>query len=76
MGNYDLELDTTGLSCPLPILKTKKALVSMESGQVLHVIATDPASVVDFAAFAARSGHELIRSREEGGKFYFVLKKA
>jgi len=72
---YDVELDTSGLNCPLPILKTKKALNTMLSGQLLHVIATDPASQIDFEAFCAQTGHALIEEREENGKFYFVLRK-
>lgn len=72
---YDVELDTSGLDCPLPILKTKKALNSMLGGQLLHVIATDPASRVDFEAFCAQTGHALIEEREENGRFYFVLRK-
>lgn len=72
---YDVELDTSGLNCPLPILKAKKALSLMEHGQLLHIIATDPASVLDFTAFSAKTGNELIESREKEGKFYFVLRK-
>jgi tRNA 2-thiouridine synthesizing protein A len=69
------ELDTSGLNCPLPILKAKKALSNLQSGQLLRVIATDPGSVRDFEAFAKQAGHGLLESRAEGGKFYFVLKK-
>ena len=75
MRCYDVELDTSGLSCPLPILKTKKALAVMQNGQLLHVIATDPASVLDFTAFSAKTGNELIEAQEEEGRFYFVLRK-
>ena len=75
MRCYDAELDTSGLNCPLPILKTKKALAVMQSGQLLYVIATDPASVLDFTAFSAKTGNELVESRQEAGRFYFVLKK-
>ncbi len=76
MANFDQELDATGLNCPLPILRAKKALADMQSGQVLHIIATDPGSVKDFDAFAKQTGNELLESKEEGGKFYFLLKKA
>ncbi|HHB12962.1 MAG TPA: sulfurtransferase TusA family protein [Chromatiales bacterium] len=76
MADWDQELDATGLNCPLPILRAKKALAQMESGQVLHIIATDPGSVKDFEAFAKQTGNELLESREEGGKFHFLLKKA
>jgi len=76
MAEYDQELDATGLNCPLPILRAKKALTSLESGQVLRIIATDPGSVKDFEAFAKQTGNELLESKEEGGKFYFLLKKS
>lgn len=76
MAEFDQELDATGLNCPLPILRAKKALNGMQSGQVLHIIATDPGSVKDFEAFSKQTGNELMESREEGGKFYFLLKKS
>ena len=76
MANFDQELDATGLNCPLPILRAKKALGGMGSGQVLHIIATDPGSVKDFEAFARQTGNELMESKEEGGKFQFLIKKA
>jgi tRNA 2-thiouridine synthesizing protein A len=72
---HDQELDASGLNCPLPILRAKKTLNAMASGQVLHVVATDPGSVRDFDAFAKQTGNALIDSREEGGKFHFMLKK-
>jgi tRNA 2-thiouridine synthesizing protein A len=75
MAQFDQELDATGLNCPLPILRTKKALTNMQSGQVLHVVATDPGSVKDFEAFAKQTGNELLESREETGKFYFLMRK-
>lgn len=75
MANFDQELDASGLNCPLPILRAKKALAGMDAGQVLHIIATDPGSVKDFEAFAKQTGNELTESREEGGKFYFLMKK-
>lgn len=75
MSDYEQELDTSGLNCPLPILKTKKALVGMQSGQRLHVIATDPAAELDFKAFAAQTGNTLLECREDGGCFHFVLRK-
>lgn len=71
----DQELDATGLNCPLPILRAKKTLNAMAPGQVLHIMATDPGSVRDFDAFAKQTGNVLIESREEGGKFHFLLKK-
>ncbi len=76
MANWDQELDASGLNCPLPILRAKKALAGMQSGQVLRIIATDPGSVKDFEAFAKQTGHELLESKEEGGKFHFLIKKA
>jgi tRNA 2-thiouridine synthesizing protein A len=75
MANFDQELDASGLNCPLPILRAKKSLASMSSGQVLHIIATDPGAVKDFEAFAKQTGNDLLESREEGGKFYFLMKK-
>ena len=76
MANFDQELDATGLNCPLPILRAKKALGTMTSGQVLHIIATDPGSVKDFEAFAKQTGNELMESNESGGKFTFLIKKS
>ncbi len=76
MANFDQELDASGLNCPLPILRAKKALADMQSGQVLHIIATDPGAIKDFEAFAKQTGNELMESKEEGGKFYFLMKKA
>ncbi len=74
--NFDKEYDASGLSCPLPIVKTKKALSDMGAGQVLKVLATDPGSVCDMAAFAEQTGNALLEQGEEGGKFVFYLKKA
>ena len=76
MANFDTELDASGLNCPLPSLRAKKSLAGMQSGQILHIIATDPGSVKDFEAFAKQTGNELMESREEGGKFYFLIKKS
>ncbi len=72
---HDQELDASGLNCPLPILRAKKTLNAMAAGQVLHVIATDPGSVRDFDAFAKQTGNVLTESREEGGKFHFLITK-
>ncbi len=69
------ELDARGLNCPLPILRTKKSLNEMASGEVLRVLATDPGSVRDFQAFSRQTGHELVTSSAENGEFVFVLKK-
>lgn len=76
MADFDQELDASGLNCPLPILRAKKTLNAMSSGQVLHVVATDPGSVKDFDAFAKQTGNELMESKEDGGKFHFLIKKS
>jgi tRNA 2-thiouridine synthesizing protein A len=73
--NIDVELDTRGLNCPLPILKAKKALTAMESGQVLRVVSTDTGSVRDFAAFAKQTGNELLSQTTEGSDFIHILKR-
>ena len=75
MADFDQELDTSGLNCPLPILHAKKTLAKMTQGQVLHIISTDAGSVKDFEAFSKQTGNELLKSEEEGGKFYFLMKK-
>ena len=76
MADFDQELDASGLNCPLPILRAKKAIAGLEAGQVLRIIATDPGSVKDFEAFAKQTGNELMESGEEDGKFVFMMKKA
>jgi len=73
--NYDKELDVRGLNCPLPILRTKKSLVDMISGQVLKVMATDPGAVIDFQVFAEQTGNELLSLSEAAGEFTFYMKK-
>jgi TusA-related sulfurtransferase len=73
--NIDVEIDTRGLNCPLPILKAKKALAGMQSGQVLKVVSTDTGSVRDFAAFAKQTGNELLSQATEGSDFVHVLKR-
>lgn len=72
---FDRDLDVKGLNCPLPILRTKKALAEMESGQVLRVLATDPGSLKDFPAFAKQTGNELLKQQEENRVFEFFLKR-
>jgi tRNA 2-thiouridine synthesizing protein A len=74
--NFDKEFDASGLACPLPIVKTKKALADMASGQVLRVISTDPGSVCDMAAFAEQTGNQLLEQADENKKFIFFLRKA
>ncbi len=73
--NFDKELDARGLNCPLPILKTKKSLVDMTSGQVLKVISTDCGSVKDMQAFANQTGNTLVSQTEENGEFLFFMQK-
>ena len=73
--NFDKELDARGLSCPLPILKTKKSLNELTSGQVLKIVATDPGAVKDFDAFANQTGHALLSSTVEDKNFIFFMKK-
>lgn len=73
--DFQKELDARGLNCPLPILKTKKALAEMVSGQVLRVLATDPGSVRDFQAFAKQTGNELLAHSEENKEFIFFMKR-
>jgi len=72
---FDKELDARGLSCPLPILKTKKSLNELTSGQVLKIVATDPGSVKDMQAFANQTGHVLISSAEADNTFTFLMRK-
>ena len=69
------ELDVRGLVCPLPILRTKQALATMVSGQILKIVATDPASVIDFQVFADQTGNELISMSQALEEFVFILKK-
>ena len=71
----DLELDTRGLNCPLPILKAKKALTPMQTGQLLKVVSTDKGSLRDFAAFAKQTGNELVSQETVGDEFVHVLKR-
>ena len=73
---FDKEFDASGLSCPLPIVKTKKALADMAPGQVLRVVATDPGSVADMQAFAETTGNALLESTSENKKYVFFLRKA
>ncbi|MBI1398109.1 MAG: hypothetical protein GC151_19220 [Betaproteobacteria bacterium] len=72
---HDFELDARGLNCPLPILRTKKALNGMTSGQILKVMATDPGSVRDFQAFSKQTGNALVDMSEASGEFLFLLRK-
>jgi len=73
--NFDKELDARGLNCPLPILRTRKSLNELTSGQILKVSTTDPGSVKDMQAFAKQTGNELVSSAENGGEYVFMLRK-
>jgi tRNA 2-thiouridine synthesizing protein A len=69
------EIDTRGLNCPLPILKAKKALAEMQSGELLKVVATDPGSLRDFQAFARQTGNELVKQETAGAEFIHILRR-
>ena len=71
----DQVLDAKGLNCPLPILKAKKALKSLEGGNTLEVQSTDPGSVADFAAFCRTTGNEMVEQNEEGGVWTYLIRK-
>jgi len=73
--NFDKELDARGLNCPLPILRAKKALTDMSTGQVLKIIATDPGSVKDFQAFSKQTGNELLSHAAAQKEFTFFMKR-
>lgn len=72
----DQVLDCSGMSCPMPILKTKKAVDALQSGQILKMIATDPGSTSDMQAWTEKTGHQLVASEKEGDKFVFFIKKS
>ncbi|SMY07636.1 sulfurtransferase TusA family protein [Flavimaricola marinus] len=69
------ELDTTGLLCPLPVLKARKVLAGLQPGALLQVSADDPASLVDIPHFCTEAGHTLIRQSDENGVFHFVIRR-
>jgi TusA-related sulfurtransferase len=73
--HIDKEIDTRGLNCPLPILRAKKALSDLESGQLLKVVATDPGSLRDFQAFAKQTGNELVEQQQVGNELIHVLRR-
>lgn len=75
LPQIDRQLDVCGLKCPMPILRTKKALADMHSGQVLEIRATDPATCEDFAAFARQTGHTLLHVQEGEGQWVFYLQR-
>ena len=73
--NFDKEVDARGLNCPLPILRAKKALNDMQTGQVLKIVATDPGAVKDFQAFCKQTGNELLQHAEAEKEFTFFMKR-
>ncbi|MFI4926815.1 MAG: sulfurtransferase TusA family protein [Burkholderiales bacterium] len=73
--DIDKEIDTRGLNCPLPILKAKKALTDMQSGQLLKVVSTDSGSVRDFQAFSRQTGNELVEQQTVGAEYIHVLRR-
>ncbi len=75
MWSINVELDTSGLMCPLPLLRLKKALQTMASGQVIRVVATDPASVLDFGVFVEQAGHILLERLDAEGTLYYMIRK-
>ncbi len=75
MMDAQRELDTRGLNCPLPILKAKKALADMQSGELLKVVSTDPGSMRDFQAFARQTGNELVEQQALGDEFVHLLRR-
>ena len=76
MPTADQVLDCSGLNCPLPVLKTKKAVDAMSSGQILQMISTDPGSQNDITAWCKRTNNELLESATEGGNFIYSIKKS
>lgn len=75
MSNFNKEIDTSGLNCPLPLLKTKKALATMSEGERLRVIATDPGAFIDIPVYCEISNHKLIDSSESDNELIFILEK-
>ena len=75
MEQHDKELDARGLNCPLPILRTKKSLADMSSGQILKILATDPGAVKDFQAFSKQTGNDLLEHAQNDGEFIFFMRK-
>lgn len=69
-------LDARGLNCPLPILRTKKAMATLQSGDILSVTATDPGSLKDLDSFCSQTGHEMLSSEQVDGEFHFRIRKA
>jgi tRNA 2-thiouridine synthesizing protein A len=76
MPAFDKELDTSGLTCPMPVMKAKKMLQTLTTGQVLHLMATDPGTRSDIPALVRKTGDQIIDTKEEDGKIHFYIKKA
>ncbi len=75
MLDFDYDVDASGLNCPLPLLRLKKALITMASGEVVRVIATDPAAHLDFGVFSEQSGNHILESSRSGEKQFFYFQK-
>ena len=75
MPTFDKELDTSGLTCPMPVMKCKKILQTLTTGQVLHLVATDPGTKSDIPALIDKTGDQIIESSEENGNVHFYIKK-
>jgi len=75
MQDADIDVDARGLNCPLPILKAKKALSSLQSGQTIRVVSTDAGSLRDFQAFAKQTGNELLEQQTEGSEFIHLMRR-
>ena len=76
MQEFDHEIDVKGLQCPLPVLKARKRLSSLKHGETLRILATDPASAIDFPHYCAESGNELVSQHQDAGLFVFVIRKS
>ena len=75
MQEFDHEIDVRGLQCPLPVLKARKRLLSIKHGETLRILATDPATAIDFPHYCAESGNQLVSQHEEAGIFIFIIRK-
>ncbi|WP_031432922.1 sulfurtransferase TusA family protein [Methylomarinum vadi] len=75
MIDFDVEVDASGLNCPLPLLRLKKALMDMDSGEVVKVIATDPAAHLDFGVFTEQAGHQIVEFIKEPERQIFYIRK-
>jgi len=76
MHEYDHQLDTSGLHCPLPLLRLKKILVEMDAGQIVRVLATDPASALDFGVYSEQTGHPILFQYEDDGVLNYFIRKS